>query len=301
LPLNDTPGRGDPPQFNEGSIPPAPENPFVGELRCIQIDPASDQPIDRNDLKGEATIVTTESENSRVDVRKYNGIGIRAIAGAQDGDPNTLNIGGPDAEYYGCPNIYTLDHFFEGARVVTHARTVTGTVKSDLTLVPCAADFLNQILNPATATIQFLIYNEFEQRFSTSTKLTCYRTMHLADIDTRPGPEGDPYSIFSVGTQGTLTGQSRLRAVTGSGDYDARSVLALLEEDWASGRCVPQAGDGAAATVMPVPAQTALCRTDSDCPDSGVCRGVLRSSTTATNVQYLGSQSQGDQIIIPIP
>ena len=43
------PGQGEPPQFNEGNIPPAPEIPFTGELLCIQLDIATELPTDRND------------------------------------------------------------------------------------------------------------------------------------------------------------------------------------------------------------------------------------------------------------
>ena len=302
LPNNDVPGRGDPPQFNEGSIPPAPEDPFTGELRCFQVDPGSEQPIDRNDLKGEATIVTSDTSDDEIDVRKYNAVGIPAIPGAQDGDPNTLNIGGPAAEYRGCPNVYTLDHFFEGAEVVTHNNTVVGTVNSSLSIVPCAADFLNQDLNLANATIQFLIFNEFEQRFSTSTKVTCYREVQLADIDTLPGPAGNPFSIFSIGTQGTLTGQSRLRAVAGPDEdgYQGRAVIMVLTENWASGFCAG-AGAGAGAGWTPKVEQLQLCTTDADCGLGETCVGDIVNATTANNVQYQGSREQGDRIIVPIP
>lgn len=304
LPNNDVPGRGDPPQFNEGSIPPAPEDPFTGELRCVEVDPGSEQPIDRNDLKGEATIVTAATSDDEIDVRKYNAIGIPAIPGAQDGDPNTLNIGGPQAEYRGCPNVYTLDHFFEGAEVVTHANTVSGRVNSSLSIVPCAADFLNQDLNLANATIQFLIFNEFEQRFSTSTKVTCYREVQLADIDTLPGPAGNLFSIFSIGTQGTLTGQSRLRAVAGPDEdgYQGRAVMMVLTENWASGICEPPEQVGGAAGYKHI--ETQLCTSDADCSGGDECADIDIGggySTTSSNVPYQGSREQGDRMIVPIP
>jgi len=53
-------------------------------------------------------------------------------------------------------------------------------VETELTVVPCSQDFENQ--RPATVTIQFLIYNEFEARFSTSTSVTCWKNIRLADI-----------------------------------------------------------------------------------------------------------------------
>lgn len=277
LPLATIPGQGDPPQFNEGNIPPVPEIPFTGELICIQVDVTTELPTDRNDLKGEATIVTADAENvAGVDAKKYNAIGIKAIEGRQDGNPNVLNIGGPEAEYgvfnefvdparfVGCPNILTLNHFFYGATVTTHQGSVTGTVESDLVLVPCAQDFLTQTANGAPTVVQFLVYNEFEQRFSTSTSVQCYKETPLVDIDTRPGPEGNSFSIFAAGVQGTVTGTSRLRSVAGpnTNGYDANGILAILSETW-----ITEGGE----------------------------------FSTASNVQFQGSREQGDQIIIPLP
>src|SRR6185369_13714920 len=110
------------------------------------------------------------------------------------------------------------------------------------------------------ATVQFLIYNEFEQRFSTSTKVDCYLETPLSDIDTRPGPEGDPFSIFNVGVQGTLTGMSRLRSVAGPNvdGYDGRAILALIGENWGAGTCGSAPGT-AGGPAVPVVVQ--LCST----------------------------------------
>lgn len=312
LPLNDMPGRED--QFNEGSIPPAPENPFIGELRCIQMDVGdADRPSDRNDLKGESTVVTIG--DTQIDARKVNAIAIKAIEGAQDGVPNVLNIGGPDAEYgafpadgqesnVGCPNIWTVNHFFEGAPVVTHEGTSARQVNTKLTVVPCSANLSVDI--PGSATLQFLIYNEFEQRFSTSTRVDCYRETRLADIDTRPGLDGDRRSIFSVGTQGTLTGMSRVRSVSGATDnedqYDGNGVLLTLEELWGLGTCSDVAAGGACGSEgceYPL-APVATCAVDSDCSEGSTCDAEgLPYKTTAANVQFQGSRSQGDQIILP--
>jgi hypothetical protein len=324
LPLNDTPGQGNPPQFNEGNIPPAPENPFMGELICIQVDVATETPTDRNDLKGEATIVSIVEE--QLDARKYTAVGIPAIEGAQDGDPNTLTIGGPAAEYNACPNVLTLNHFFDNASVTSHGGTLVGPVRSEITVVPCATDFLNQDLNLTTATLQFLIYNEFEQRFSTSTRVTCFRETFLTDIDTRPGPEGDAFSIFAAGVQGTLTGHSTIRPVMGPDvdGYDANSVIAILEEYWGSGTCgiaAPATSEGNHVFTQTLCASDADCAGVSarpsqcgggDCPKTQtVCLDAAgdpastpQVSTAAANVQYrrLGEEvGQGDRLIIPLP
>jgi len=283
LPLASTPGQGSPPQFNEGNIPPVLEVPFTGELLCIQVDVTTELPTDRNDLKGEATIVESGAPPDNapgadniagIDANKYNAIGIKAIEGRQDGNPNVLNIGGPDAEYgvfdedsdparfVGCPNVLTLNHFFDGANVVTGVGS--STVVSDLVIVPCANDFLTQTANGAPTVVQFLVYNEFEQRFSTSTSVQCFKETQLSDIDTLPGTPGNAFSIYSVGVEGTLTGTSRLRSVAGPNvdGYDANGILAIISETWT---------------------------------------GPGGDYTASANVQFQGSREQGDQIKIPLP
>jgi hypothetical protein len=104
-----------------------------------------------------------------------------------------------------------LEHFFE------NAQTELGSfVTTDLTLVPCSEDLgTNSNQANLTITAQMLIYNEFEQRFSTNSRVQCYSATRLSDIDTQPGPAGDQFSIFNVGIQGTITGQTRIRGVRG--------------------------------------------------------------------------------------
>lgn len=196
-------------EFNANSnIPPAPEDPFTGELKCFQVD-ENDNPVARNDLKGEATYVLSTEE---LDAYAYNAVGIQATE-FNDGD-DTLCLGGteptdecPEPEYNGCPNVLILNHFFEYAP----EPIVGNVVLTHLQLVPCSEDFLNQAT--VKSTLQFLVFNEYEQRFSTSNRVDCYVETQLADIDTRPGPSDDEFSIFSVFVQGTLTGQTRVRPV----------------------------------------------------------------------------------------
>ena len=63
---------------------------------------------------------------------------------------------------------------------------VGATVRTHLTLVPCSEDFNLQA--PITTAVQYLVFNEFEQRFSTSRSVRCFSEIVLSDIDTRPGP-----------------------------------------------------------------------------------------------------------------
>ena len=218
LPLSQTtPFRGPNGQTNDGSlIVPVPEDPFIGELKCLAID-ANGVPVERNDLKGEAEIV--RSNPGFVDVEGYNAIGIPSVPGTNNGD-NVLTLGGAAAEYSGCPNFLILDHFFDGAQDPVSGRTVT----TDLTLVPCSEDFSTQ--SPITTTAQFLLFNEFEQRLSTSRPVTCFEEFHLFDIDRSTTDR----SIFSAAVQGTLTGQTRIRGVADADQTHGHALLGIAEE-----------------------------------------------------------------------
>jgi len=223
--------QGQPAVNIDSRIPPAPEDPFLGELKCVQVDLASEQPSpgtdpDNNfagDLAGVATIITQEGGD--VDARSYNAIGIQAIADAFPVDNNVLRLG-TDGQYDGCPSILILDHFFDYA-----PDPATGTtINTTLTLVPCSENFFLQNGGRVSTVAQMLIFNEFEQRLSTSRTIKCLDTVPLSDITTAPGPSDDETSIFNVGVQGTLTGQTRIRAVDGSDPTRGDGLLGLAEE-----------------------------------------------------------------------
>jgi hypothetical protein len=262
-------------QSNSGSsVPPVQGDPFIGEIRCVEVDTANFAPevgVDpinnfTGDLKGEATIISATPATpgpSTVDARKYNAIGLQATS-LNDGD-EVLDLGGDPAvaEYNGCPNILILDHFFDGATVVTHKSALSATVTTDLTLVLCGADFATQA--PITVTVQFLVFNEFEQRFSTSIPITSFREVRLANIDTRPTSTDDNASIFSVNVEGTLSGQTRIRSVAGANS--GNTIIGVAEEFW---KC-----SGASCAAGP--------------------NGV---SSTATNLHFAGMRSPGDQMLL---
>ena len=198
--------------FNaDSAIPPVSEDPFMGELKCIQVGPDG-TPIDRNDLKGELTIVTANME--LLDARGCNAVGIQAVEGAEGHGDNELVLG---EEYNSCPNILILDHFFDDAVEPINS----DVVRTHLTIVPCTEDFEIQDLGLFNITVQYLIFNEFEQRFSASRPVRCFSEIPLSDIDTRPrsltdtdpASTGDLRSIFNINVQGTLTGQTRIRGV----------------------------------------------------------------------------------------
>jgi hypothetical protein len=66
--------------------------------------------------------------------------------------------------------------------------------------------------DPGAAVVQYLVFNEFEQRVSTSKPFDCKFISLISNIDTTQNER----SIFSAGVAGTLTGQTRLNAI-GSG------------------------------------------------------------------------------------
>ena len=196
-------------QNNIGTrVPPVPESPFIGELKCIETD-ANHNPIALNDLKGEGLIETVtdlaDTADADFDVASYNAIGLVATGNPITGNPLTLG-GDPDtAEYNGCPNFLILNHFFDLAE-----DPVPGTddeITTDITLVPCSEDLQHQI--PGEAVVQYLVFNEFEQRISFSNSVRCFEEIQLCNIQTSQCSR----SIWSVGVAGSLTGQTRLNPI----------------------------------------------------------------------------------------
>jgi hypothetical protein len=207
------------------------EDPFRGELKCVQVD-ANDIPVARSDLKIEATVVRTTVPTMPpggpgiTTAAAYNGIGFAATSVGPGGldDPlclGSLPEGSPDtcaATYVPCPGVLILDHFFDGAEP-----EFGGVVNTELTLVPCSEDIGDPDVSGSFEVVaQMLVYNEFEQRLSVATKVECYRSTLLSEIDK---PASPTFSIFAVGTRGTLTGQTRIRGVQGS---DGRLGYGLL-------------------------------------------------------------------------
>jgi hypothetical protein len=228
-----------------GNIGPVPENAFIGELKCVEVDgtaitgpgATSFSPINANELKGEATIYGVSpgaAPLSRVDVRTYNAIGIQTVLtnGQTQSDPggnkvmclgsNSSSSECTTAEYASCPSTLILNHFFDFNFFGSFADR-----RTDLTLVPCSENFVDQDAQVVTA-VQFSVFNEFEQRMSASTKVECFKEVQLSHIDSRPGRETE--SIWNVATQGTLSGQTRIRPVTGPETDAAHGLLAVAEE-----------------------------------------------------------------------
>jgi len=246
---------------NRGTrVPPVPESPFIGELKCVQIDTTSADRLPAecvaapcpNDLIGQAAIeeVSVAEGTNAVDPRWYNAVGLRNLT-SNDGDGELLLDG---IEYENCPAVLVLDHLFDGA-----IDPISGsmTASTELSLAPCSEDLLRQRIDTVTA--QFLVFNEFEQRFSTSIPVPCLVDRVISRIDTSQ-PER---SIFSAGVAGTVAGQTRIRGVNGG--LLGAAVLNLKME--ADGLTSPE--------------------------------GPLLTSGAAYNLNQIGGQQTGDAIIIP--
>jgi hypothetical protein len=196
--------------LDPGAIPPVSPG-FQGELKCVQVD-ASGVPFGGNSLKGEAVLRTVDG-----DVSKYNASAIVANPDlASDAPEDELllnNTPTNDGEYNSCAEDILFDHFTDGAPSAcpsdicaedgasstgrscsvsstecadqADCNAVTCPIRPYLTVVPCSQDFEN--VRPATLTMQFEITNEFEQVFSQSTSVTCWRNLRLADIDSPTG------------------------------------------------------------------------------------------------------------------
>lgn len=235
-------------QTNEGSILAVPSDPFRGELKCFQVVGISNDSLDnRNDLKGEGTIIS--GDGFGLQSAAYNAYGFQTAAAAPGtGASAPLCLGGPLAdpcgdgacglEYAGCPGVLILNHFFELAPspLGDLPAPATSFVRTNLTLTPCTEAIFSgdDINDQLITTAQMLIFNEFEQRYSSSTRVQCYKDIPLADIDTRPGPADDAFSIFAVGVQGTLTGQTRIRGVASEEDTVGHGLIGVAHESYFS-------------------------------------------------------------------
>jgi hypothetical protein len=241
-------------QTNAGTlIPPAPEDPFMGELKCVEIDRDTDSPpvgdANTNDLKGEATIETIQADGT-IDVGTYNAVGLTSTFSTDDN--TTLDIG---SEYNACPQTLVVNHLFDGAiNPITSPPTNLPDEESsttELALVPCSEDLTGADRTVGVATAQFLVYNEFEQRFSTSRRIDCFFKSQLSLIDTTQ-PE---HSIWNAAVSGTVGGQTRVRGI-GSGLLGAARLTMTDTETSVSGSAaynVHQDGDRTAGDTITIP------------------------------------------------
>ena len=174
-------------------VPPVHEDPFVGLLRCFVTD-ATGIAVGSNALIGEATIERSVP-GAAPDIARYNALGIPAST-TGNGD-TTLAL---SDEYTACPTTLVLNHFFDGA---SDPVLSGGALATTLAVVPCSVNYAS--MEPATAAVTYVLFNELEQQFSEMSSTPAQLVTSLAGIG----------SSFTVGTAGTLTGQVRLTGTAG--------------------------------------------------------------------------------------
>ncbi len=189
-------------------VPAVSEETFIGEMKCMQADPTTRLPVTcsgatcANDITGYAAITS----QGTFDVASYRAVGLEQVA--NDGN-NELVVGGVlggDSEYEPCAQTLIMDFIYDGA---LDPISETFRSSSELTLVPCTQDFRGQTTPPVIA--QIFVYNEFEQRLSTSVRVDCLLDTPISLIGT-----SDPQrSVFSVDIGGTVMGQARITGVGG--------------------------------------------------------------------------------------
>ncbi len=185
--------------LDPGLIPPLPEN-YAGALLCAEVD-ASDRPVARNQIKGEATIVDKSGSSTTNSVSKYNAIAVQGMSSNLD---NTLKL--DDSEYSGCPaslivnfprdgdNDAIIEELGNGGRCNPNSANSGAACNSNvdctggdplractpgqsrvltrLTLLPCQLDL--EGLNPTDVALTLAGSDEDEVLFSGSRLFSCW-------------------------------------------------------------------------------------------------------------------------------
>lgn len=138
-----------------GMVPPVTQ-PFVGQLRCIEVDDTG-LPLGANGLSGSATLLGPDD-----DVSTYDAVALSALN--VDGD-TTLNL--DDVEYAACPDRLLVT--IPGELATDPVLGAGSSVSSRLTLVPCEWNFATQ--EPGVVNVQALSFNELEQPISAEFRL----------------------------------------------------------------------------------------------------------------------------------
>jgi len=108
-----------------------------------------------------------------------------------------------------------------GADIVLGPDGSVATLQSanltELTLIPCTQNFeetsAEEVAKNAV-TVQFEIYNEFEQVFSFSTTVECWKELFMFQLDSPNNPE---LSVWAYNNLQTLGVQTRIKPIPGEG------------------------------------------------------------------------------------
>jgi hypothetical protein len=155
----------------------------TGDLLCAVVPPIADVEA-YNTVQGRATVFAQNGETA-----SFGAVGFQRLQGGDyDG---VIRLDG--FTYAQCPAEL---HF----QVLTDRPGLT----SDLVLVPCSQNLVSQSVT--STVVQFLITNEFEQSFSTSTSVDCYGQWALSDFS----------DFFTQAKLATDTAQLSVRGVNGA-------------------------------------------------------------------------------------
>lgn len=148
---------------------------FRGELRCVQTDMTGGLNAG-NALKGEAVI----EELTGLGISKYNSINVEA--GTPTVADRTVVMDG--AQYAACPEGVSANHIAANvndpaADSLTDCGGDACTVRTELTYIPCAANY--QLELPVNFSPELARYDEQEQRLSLEPNYECWVNQSTAD------------------------------------------------------------------------------------------------------------------------
>lgn len=153
-----------------------------GELKCA-VQPSEPSVDAHNAIQGRAVVFGSDGTT----------LGYGAVAFRRLADGEFENVVELDGQTYArCPD---EQHF------VFLASDPSPAIGSELILAPCTEDLENQV--PTVGTVQFQVFNEFEQQLSASVSVTCYNRRLLRQIS----------SVFTKNTLGSDTGHMIVRGV----------------------------------------------------------------------------------------
>lgn len=138
-------------------------SPFFGdgELKCVVVPSTPDAGLSSyNALQGRALMSDTKGQ-----MVGYSAIAFRRLS---PGDfTGVVSLDG--ITYEQCPD-----------RLHFNVLANQAGSDSDLVLVPCSQDLVNQL--PSSANVQLAVVNEFEQRFSGATVVTCFNRLRFSSL-----------------------------------------------------------------------------------------------------------------------
>lgn len=170
-----------------------------GELKCV-VTTQNPNPTAHNALQGRAILSDASGETIA-----YAAIAFRRLS--PGGFTGEIPLDG--FTYEQCPDRL---HF----HALTSVTSVT-TQDSELILVPCSEDLVNQV--PSSTGVQFVVINEFEQRLSGGLSMKCFdrRPFHAISSLRRSTAGSDTVHLIVRSTDVPVVGLIIDRFTTGSG------------------------------------------------------------------------------------